>query len=75
MAATNNKGVDVILNSLAGPLLLETWKCIARFGRFIEIGRRDIETAKHLDMAMFRRAATFSAVELLQLWLHKTSSL
>ncbi|KAJ3942857.1 uncharacterized protein N0V96_007086 [Colletotrichum fioriniae] len=67
MAATDGKGVDVVLNSLAGPLLKETWNCMARFGRFIEIGKRDIEAAKNLDMSPFRRAATFAAVDLFQL--------
>ncbi|KAJ0299111.1 hypothetical protein COL516b_009363 [Colletotrichum fioriniae] len=67
MAATDGKGVDVVLNSLAGPLLKETWNCMARFGRFIEIGKTDIEAAKNLDMSPFRRAATFAAVDLFQL--------
>ncbi|KAK1447450.1 type I polyketide synthase [Colletotrichum melonis] len=67
MAATNGKGVDAVLNSLAGPLLKESWNCMARFGRFIEIGKRDIESAKNLDMSPLRRAATFAAVDLFQL--------
>jgi NADPH:quinone reductase-like Zn-dependent oxidoreductase/ubiquinone/menaquinone biosynthesis C-methylase UbiE len=64
MAATNDKGVDVVLNSLAGPLLKATWNCLATFGRFIEIGKRDMEQGKTLEMATFRRATTFVAVDL-----------
>jgi acyl transferase domain-containing protein/NADPH:quinone reductase-like Zn-dependent oxidoreductase len=41
---TNGAGVDVIINSLAGEILRETWDCIAHFGRFIEIGKRDINS-------------------------------
>ncbi|KAL2875455.1 hypothetical protein SGCOL_009367 [Colletotrichum sp. CLE4] len=67
MAATGGKGVDVVLNSLAGPLLKETWDCMARFGRFVEIGKRDIEAAKNLDMSPLRRAVTFAAIDLFQL--------
>jgi NADPH:quinone reductase-like Zn-dependent oxidoreductase len=64
MAATKGKGVDVILNSLAGSMLKESWNCIANFGRFIEIRKRDIEQNKFLEMAPLRRAAPFIAIDL-----------
>ena len=67
MAATNGKGVDVILNSLSGHLLQETWKCIATFGRFVEIGKRDIQQNASLKMAPFTRATSFFAVDLIHL--------
>lgn len=67
MAATQKKGVDVILNSLSGRLLQETWNCIATFGRFVEIGKRDLEQNSSLKMAPFTRAASFFAVDLLHL--------
>lgn len=41
MRMTGGQGVDVILNSLAGEFLRRTWDCIAPFGRFIEIGKKD----------------------------------
>lgn len=34
---TNGKGVDVVVNSLAGDILRETWETLAHFGRFIEV--------------------------------------
>ena len=70
MSSTAGKGVNVILNSLAGPLLQESWNCIARFGRFVEIGKRDLVLNKYLQMAPFTRGATFSAVDLIQLGTH-----
>lgn len=39
---TGGRGVDVVLNSLAGEALRQTWHCVAPFGRFIEIGKRDV---------------------------------
>ena len=42
MRLTNKKGVDVVLNSLAGDLLRKTWLCTAWFGRFVEMGQKDI---------------------------------
>ncbi len=67
MAATEKKGVDVILNSLSGRLMQETWNCIAMFGRFVEIGKRDLEQNASLKMAPFTRAASFFAVDLIHL--------
>ncbi|KAJ3548513.1 hypothetical protein NM208_g974 [Fusarium decemcellulare] len=62
--ATNGHGVDVVLNSLAGDLLRETWGCIATFGRFIEIGKIDITRNSRLDMKHFDRNISFSSVDL-----------
>lgn len=64
MRATHGKGVDVIVNSLAGEALRVSWDCIATFGRFIELGRRDILNNAGLEMRPFLRYATFSCVNL-----------
>ena len=61
---TNGKGVDVVINSLAGDILRETWECLAHFGRFIEIGKRDILDNTRLEMAKFENNVTFSSVDL-----------
>ncbi|KAL8357588.1 hypothetical protein RB598_002408 [Gaeumannomyces tritici] len=43
LRATNGKGVDVVFNSLAGKALrLSREKCLAPFGRFLEIGKADL---------------------------------
>ena len=64
MEATNGKGVDVALNSLAGDQLRATWECMAPFGRFIEIGKRDITSNMNLEMSRFERNVSFTAVDL-----------
>ncbi|KAL2673843.1 hypothetical protein Neosp_012287 [[Neocosmospora] mangrovei] len=62
--ATNGEGVDVVINSLAGDLLRETWECVSHFGRFIEIGKRDITSNTRLEMNKFEYNCTFSSVDL-----------
>jgi NADPH:quinone reductase-like Zn-dependent oxidoreductase/malonyl CoA-acyl carrier protein transacylase len=62
--ATGGKGVDVVINSLAGDLLRESWDCLAPFGRFLEIGKRDIISNTRLEMARFEHNCTFSSVDL-----------
>lgn len=42
MKATGGRGVDVVLNSLSGPLLQASLRCVAVNGRFIEIGKADL---------------------------------
>ncbi|KAI0096909.1 polyketide synthase-like protein [Nemania sp. FL0031] len=64
MKATEGRGVDVILNSLQGDLMHESWGCIANFGRFVEIGKRELLDAGKLDMRVFLRNASFRAFDL-----------
>lgn len=67
MRMTENKGVDVIVNSLSGEALRASFNCLAMFGRFIEIGKRDIMANGKIDMLPFSRCATFTAVDLAQI--------
>ncbi|EKD12633.1 beta-ketoacyl synthase domain-containing protein [Drepanopeziza brunnea f. sp. 'multigermtubi' MB_m1] len=62
--ATDGQGIDVVLNSLAGDALRETWDSLAHFGRFIEIGKRDITSNSRLEMARFEHNAMFASVDL-----------
>jgi acyl transferase domain-containing protein/acyl carrier protein len=45
LAATGERGVDLVLNSLSGAMLDASYQCLAPGGRFIEIGKRGIKTA------------------------------
>lgn len=71
MRETAGRGVDVILNSLSGDLLHAGWSCMAEFGRFIEVGKKDVTEAGSLDMSVFGRAASFSAFDLTDLYYSK----
>ena len=68
MRMTKGRGVDVVLNSLAGEALRETWYCIAMFGRFIELRKKDMAGNTGLDMAPFLRNVTFSSVNLYEMY-------
>jgi len=72
MRMTNSRGVDVIINSLAGEALRQTWECIAPFGRFIGIGKNDIfapavSATSGLPMLPFSKNVMFASVDLLQI--------
>jgi NADPH:quinone reductase-like Zn-dependent oxidoreductase len=66
--ATNGRGVDVIVNSLVGDLLHASWGCLTPFGRFVEIGKRDLADAGRLDMSQFVRNASFISFDLSELF-------
>ena len=57
---TGGRGVDVVLNSLSGEALRQTWHCIAPFGTFVEIGIKDILDNTELDMRPFLQDATYT---------------
>ena len=64
MEHTAGKGIDIILNSLAGALLEKSWRLVADGGRMIEIGKRDILDQNRIPMGPFSRNATFQALDL-----------
>lgn len=57
---TNGQGVDLALNSLSGELLHATWRCVAEFGKVVDIGKRDFLGAGKLDMDVFLDSRSYS---------------
>ncbi|RAK76583.1 type I polyketide synthase [Aspergillus fijiensis CBS 313.89] len=62
--ATGGRGVDVVLNSLAGDALRSSLTCLAPFGRFIELGKKDIMSNSYLQLAPFDLNISFTSVDL-----------
>jgi NADPH:quinone reductase-like Zn-dependent oxidoreductase len=61
---TYGRGIDVILNSLVGELLDESWRLTADGGIMVEIGKRDIVDRNTLAMEPFDRNCSFRAIDL-----------
>lgn len=64
---TFGNGVDVVLNSLAGEMLKASLDCLAPFGRFIEIGKKDLIVNTRVEMSKFTNNVTYATVDLLLL--------
>ncbi|KAF1974061.1 hypothetical protein BU23DRAFT_532398 [Bimuria novae-zelandiae CBS 107.79] len=62
--ATNGRGVDVLVNSLAGDSLIASWELMAPHGRFLELGRADINGNSNLPMMNFKNNVSFSSIAL-----------
>lgn len=71
LTKTGGRGVDVVINSLTGPLLHQSWKVCAEFGRFVEVGTRDILDGGRLEMRDFEKGITFTAFDFDRLY-HST---
>lgn len=64
---TDGQGVDVVLNSLSGDGQRESWKCLNKFGRFVEIGKRENGLKARLEVENVDSNASFMSLDLLAL--------
>ena len=61
---TDGEGIDVVLNSLAGEFIPASLGLLRLNGRFLEIGKRDINADTPLGLYPFHKNLTFSAIDL-----------
>ena len=64
LKSTEGRGVDVVLNSIAGETFIKSLEVTAPFGRFVEIGKRDIVENARLPLLPFNKNLLFAAVDL-----------
>ncbi|TDZ40460.1 Highly reducing polyketide synthase [Colletotrichum spinosum] len=64
LAATGGRGVDIILNSLTGDMLDESFRILADRGIMVEIGKKDILDCNSLAMEPFDRNISLRAVDM-----------
>ena len=64
MTITKRRGIDVAFSSASGEILRATWRCLAPFGRFIDVSKTDILSNNKLDMQPFLHNRTYSAVDI-----------
>ncbi|KAI9164151.1 Mycocerosic acid synthase [Paramyrothecium foliicola] len=69
--ATGGRGVDLVLNSLIGPMFAQSIACLAPFGRFLEIGKTDIYRNMRVGLESFGDNCSFFAVDVDRLALQR----
>uniref|UniRef100_A0A8C2UD57 Fatty acid synthase n=1 Tax=Coturnix japonica TaxID=93934 RepID=A0A8C2UD57_COTJA len=62
LRATNGKGVNLVLNSLAEEKLQASLRCLSQHGRFLEIGKFDLSNNSQLGMALFLKNVAFHGI-------------
>ncbi len=65
---TDGKGVDVILNTLAGEAANKGIKILKTFGRFLQIDKKDIAQNKSIELGDFNKGLSYSAIDLALLY-------
>lgn len=69
--ATGGQGVTMVLNSLSGEAIGRSLATLSPYGKFIEIGKRDIYQNSPLDLAPFRNNLSYLAVDLDRMWVDR----
>lgn len=70
---TNGYGVDVVINAIAGEALYQSFELLAPYGRFVEIGKRDISENTGLPMQQFNNNITFHGIDVDRLMIERTA--
>ncbi len=63
MEITGGVGVDVVLNSLAGEAIIKGLNCLRPFGRFLEIGKRDLYANSRIGLRPFRNNLSYFGID------------
>lgn len=64
---TNGQGVDIVLNALAGPFIEKSMNLLNNYGRFLELGKRDIYNQTHISLYPFRKNISYFAVDMAEM--------
>lgn len=64
MSITAGRGVDIVLNSLAGDAIAKGIDSLAPYGRFLELGKMDIYQNNKIGLWAFRKNLAFYAIDL-----------
>jgi acyl carrier protein len=67
MARTGGRGVDVVLNSLAGEAMSRSLGVLKPFGRFLELGKRDFYENTRIGLRPLRNNIAYFAIDADQL--------
>ena len=67
LAVTGGRGVDVVLNSLAGEAINRNLRVLKPFGRFLELGKRDFYQNTRIGLRPFRNNISYFGIDADQL--------
>lgn len=71
MRVTQGRGVDAVLNSLAGDFIPKNFSVLAPFGRYLEIGKIDVYNNSKIGLEALRNNIAVYIIDLAQLMQHR----
>ncbi|WP_300273093.1 type I polyketide synthase [Halomonas sp.] len=63
LEVTDGRGVDVVLNSLAGEAINQNLRALRPFGRFLELGKRDFYENTPVGLRPFRNNLSYFGID------------
>jgi acyl transferase domain-containing protein/NADPH:quinone reductase-like Zn-dependent oxidoreductase/NADP-dependent 3-hydroxy acid dehydrogenase YdfG/acyl carrier protein len=63
MAVTEGRGIDIVLNSLAGEAIDRNLRILKPFGRFLELGKRDFQENTRIGLRPFRNNISYFGID------------
>jgi NADPH:quinone reductase-like Zn-dependent oxidoreductase len=64
MDYTQNRGVNLVLNTLSGEGVAAGLDCLATFGHFLQLDKKDIALNQSLPLGNFNRGLSFHAIDI-----------
>ena len=64
---TRGQGVDIVLNSLSGEAMERSLEILKPFGRFLELGKRDLYLNRRIRLRPLRQNISYFAIDIDQL--------
>ncbi len=74
LAISQGRGVDVVLNMLAGDAIQRGLNCLAPFGRYLEIAVHALRTSQKLDLSRLVHNQSVHSIDMRRMMLEKNSS-
>lgn len=71
MEITQGRGIDVVLNSLAGEAINRNFRVLRPFGRFLELGKRDFYENTKIGLRPFKDNITYYGIDADQLMVER----
>lgn len=71
MEITNDEGIDIVLNSLAGEAITRNLSILRPFGRFLELGKRDFYENSKIGLRPFRNNISYFGIDADQLLIER----
>jgi len=63
MQDTSEEGIDVVLNSLTGSAMVKSLELLRSFGRFVEIGKKDVYANSKIGLEAFTKGLSYFMID------------
>ncbi len=63
LSDTSGEGVDVVLNSLTGSAMKKSLELLRDFGRFVEIGKKDVYENSKIGLEVFSKGLSYFMID------------